>query len=235
MATLFQRSTIGALLAGIFDGDETVAGLLKHGDFGLGTFNALDGEMVVLDGTCYRLRSDGTATPVPGHTLTPFAAVTTFEAEHSIHVAERIDHLAANRLVEDAARSRNLTMAVRITGRFSHVLTRTVSAQSKPYPTLEEASRGETEVTHEHTEGTIVGFRTPEFEHSIGVAGFHLHYLDVERTSGGHILDFHLDDGDIELMEITEIHLSLPRHGAFLRANLDDPEADAAIQRVEGN
>jgi acetolactate decarboxylase len=234
MATLFQRSTIGALLAGIFDGDATVAELLRHGDFGLGTFNALDGEMVVLDGACYRLRSDGTATPVGGHTLTPFAAVTSFEPERVIHVEERRDHLAVNELINRAARSRNLTMAVRITGRFSHVLTRTVSAQHKPYPTLEEASRGETEVIHEHTDGTIVGFRTPEFEHSIGVAGFHLHYLDAARTSGGHILDFHLDEGDIELMELTEIHLSLPTRGAFLRANLDDPEAEAAIQRVEG-
>ena len=234
MATLFQRSTIGALLAGIFEGDAMVAELLRHGDFGLGTFNTLDGEMVVLDGTCYRLRSDGTATPVGGHTLTPFAAVTSFEAEHVIHVAERLDHRAVNDLVTGAARSANLTMAVRITGHFSHVLTRTVSAQQKPYPTLEEASRGETEVIHEHTDGTIVGFRTPEFEHSIGVAGFHLHYLDATRATGGHILDFHLDEGDIELMEITEIHLSLPKHGAFLRANLDDPAGDAAIQRVEG-
>jgi acetolactate decarboxylase len=234
MATLFQRSTVGALLAGIFDGDATVAELLRHGDFGLGTFNALDGEMVVLDGTCYRLRSDGTATPVGGHTLTPFAAVTSFVPEHVIHVAERQDHLAVNELINDSARSRNLTMAVRITGHFSHVLTRTVSAQHKPYPTLEEASRGETEVTLEHTDGTIVGFRTPEFEHSIGVAGFHLHYLDAARTSGGHILDFHLDEGDIALMELTEIHLSLPKRGAFLRANLDDPGAESAIQRVEG-
>ena len=234
MATLFQRSTIGALLAGIFDGDATVAELLRHGDFGLGTFNALDGEMIVLDGVCYQLGSDGTATVVGGHKLTPFAAVTTFVAEHSIPVDARLDHLQVNELINRAARSRNLTMAVRITGRFSHVLTRTVSAQHKPYPSLEEAGRGETEVTFAHTEGTILGFRTPEFEHSIGVAGFHLHFLDADRSAGGHILDFRLDTGTIEVMEITEIHLSLPKHGAFLRANLDDPGAEAAIQRVEG-
>jgi acetolactate decarboxylase len=233
MATLFQRSTIGALLAGIFDGEETVTELLRHGNFGLGTFNALDGEMVVLDGVCYQLKSDGTATVVGGHKLTPFAAVTDFAPEHSLDASD-LDHLAVNTLIDHAARSKNLTLAVRITGSFSHVLTRTVSAQQKPYPTLEEASRGETEVTFAQTTGVILGYRTPEFEHSIGVAGYHLHYLDEARASGGHILDFHLDHGTIELMEITEIHLSLPRHGAFLRANLDDAGADAAIQRVEG-
>jgi acetolactate decarboxylase len=30
--------------------------LLRHGDFGLGTFNRLDGEMLVNDGVCYQLR-----------------------------------------------------------------------------------------------------------------------------------------------------------------------------------
>jgi alpha-acetolactate decarboxylase len=91
MATLYQRSTIGALLAGIFDGDETVGELLTRGDFGLGTFNALDGEMVVLDGACYHLRSDGTVELANLAARTPFAAVTRFEAEHAFTVSKPHD------------------------------------------------------------------------------------------------------------------------------------------------
>ena len=58
---VYQTSTMGALLDGVYDGDVTIAELLRHGDFGLGTFNHLDGEMLVLDGVCYQLRGDGSA------------------------------------------------------------------------------------------------------------------------------------------------------------------------------
>ncbi len=51
--TVYQTSLMSALLGGVYDGEMTVRELLRHGDFGLGTFNALDGEMVVLDGACY--------------------------------------------------------------------------------------------------------------------------------------------------------------------------------------
>jgi acetolactate decarboxylase len=170
MAILYQRSTIGALLAGVFDGDETVGELLQHGDFGLGTFNALDGELVVLDGSGYRVTSDGTAAPVDSTSLTPFAAVTRFVPEHTLRVSGRHTREQVAALIHRAGSSENMTVAVRISGRFSRMLTRTVRAQTKPYPSLEEASRTESEVVLTNVTGTLVGFRTPEFEHSIGVA-----------------------------------------------------------------
>jgi acetolactate decarboxylase len=235
MATLYQRSTIGALLAGIFDGTETVERLLHHGDFGLGTFNALDGELVVLDGVAYQVTSDGRAGPVASTKRTPFAAVTRFVAEHSLAVVAPLDREGVANVIHKAGRSENITVAVRITGRFGRILMRTVAAQTPPYPSLDEASSNEVEITVENVEGTLVGFRTPEFEHSIGVAGYHLHFLDAERTRGGHMLDFTFDAGEIALMEITEIHLSLPRSGAFLSADLVPADGDAQIRRAEGN
>jgi acetolactate decarboxylase len=234
MATLFQRSTIGALLAGIFDGDETVGELLKRGDFGLGTFNALDGEMVVLDGVCYHVRSDGTAQIANHGSRTPFAAVTRFRAEHRISIRDPTTRAELSQRIDAAGRSSNITIAVRISGLFSTIRTRTVSAQTKPYPSLEEASRAETEIELTDVEGTLLGFRTPEFEHSIGVAGYHLHFLDGTRTRGGHMLDFTLARGDVELMELTEIHLSLPTSGAFLTADLDPEDGAAQIRHAEG-
>jgi acetolactate decarboxylase len=235
MATLFQRSTIGALLAGIFDGDETVGELLKRGDFGLGTFNALDGEMVVVDGTCYHVRSDGSAVLADPANHTPFAAVTRFTAEHRFSIDEPTSRAVLSHRIDRAGRSANMTIAVRITGRFARMKTRTVSAQTKPYPSLEEASRNESEIESLDVDGTLVGFRTPEFEHSIGVAGYHLHFLDSTRTRGGHMLDFTVAHGEVELMELTEIHLSLPTSGAFLTADLDPEDGAAQIRHAEGN
>jgi len=51
--TLFQTSTIDALLEGEYDGDISFAELEERGDFGLGTLEALDGEMIALDGGFY--------------------------------------------------------------------------------------------------------------------------------------------------------------------------------------
>src|ERR1700722_19599243 len=70
---VYQTSTMGALLDGVYDGDVTIRELLQHGDFGLGTFNGLDGEMLVLDGVCYQLRGDGSAQVADADQRTPFA------------------------------------------------------------------------------------------------------------------------------------------------------------------
>ena len=49
--TLFQVSTSAALVEGLYQGSVRVSRLLRHGDFGVGTFVDLDGEMVVLEGS----------------------------------------------------------------------------------------------------------------------------------------------------------------------------------------
>jgi len=43
---MFQIGTFGALSAGRYDGIEPIGLLGKHGDFGVGTFDRLDCEMI---------------------------------------------------------------------------------------------------------------------------------------------------------------------------------------------
>jgi len=62
---VFQASTLDALMTCAYDGQMTCGALRRHGDLGLGTLDALDGEMAVLDGMIYRVRSDGRAEPAP--------------------------------------------------------------------------------------------------------------------------------------------------------------------------
>ena len=64
--TLYQVSTIDALMQGAYEGVQPVSEIRKHGDFGIGTFDALDGEMIVLDGTVYQAKADGKIYPVAG-------------------------------------------------------------------------------------------------------------------------------------------------------------------------
>jgi acetolactate decarboxylase len=233
-AEVFQTSTMSALLDGVYDGAFTIEELLRHGDFGLGTFNRLDGEMVVLDGECYHLRADGSATKADRADRTPFAAVTHFRPSTTLTVDAPTSRAHVLALIDDAVDSHNLIYAIRVTGTFSTVHTRTVKAQTPPYPPLTEASDGQAVTTFDRVDGVLVGFRTPEFEQGISVAGYHLHFLDADRTSGGHVLDFSLDAGQIAISTASELHLRLPTSGAFLHADLAGEDVSAQIHHAEG-
>ena len=75
---LTQVSTIDAILGGLYDGVVTYGELKQYGDFGIGTFEGLDGEMVALDGNFYQIKSDGVAYPVDDDMTTPFACAIFF-------------------------------------------------------------------------------------------------------------------------------------------------------------
>ena len=84
--TLFQVSTSGALVAGVSAGVVSVKTILDHGDFGLGTFADLDGEMVVLDGRAYQVPGSGRVSQTPPGARAPFAVVTRFSPQIDVEV-----------------------------------------------------------------------------------------------------------------------------------------------------
>jgi len=232
--TLYQTSTMAALLDGIYDGSVTIAELLEHGDFGVGTFNHLDGEMVVNEGVCFHLFASGEARVASPDELTPFAAVTWFEADTTLVVqapASRADLLAR---IDASVSSENLFYGIRVSGRFASVSTRTAARQEAPYRPLAEATDDESEQTLNGTMGVLVGFRTPDYEQGISVAGYHLHFLNEEHTAGGHAFDFVLEDGRVEISTVSEMRLSLPTSGPFLEADLHGRDMEVEIRKSEG-
>lgn len=232
--SVFQTSTMAALLAGVYDGDVTVAELLEHGDFGLGTFNALDGEMVILDGVCHHLRADGSAERARGTDLTPFAVVTRFRPQVTFAIEKTTTRAELGDLIRRHLSSPNLVHAVKVSGHFSQVHTRTVAAQQQPYPPLTEATKGQAETTFADISGTLAGFLTPDYEQGISVAGYHLHFLAGDQTRGGHSLDFTLERGTVAVDTENDLHLSLPRSGAFLGAALSADSVDEQVRQAEG-
>lgn len=232
--TLYQTSTIAALLAGIYDGDLTVSELLQHGDFGLGTFNHLDGEMVVLDGACFHLRSDGTATVADGDQLTPFAAVTRFVSHTQFYVTEDTSLHALTTAIDMLIDGANIPLAVRVDGEFRKLRTRTVHEQDKPYRPLIDAVAAQTINTLDTSNGTIAGFRTPGFEEAISVAGYHLHYIDAARTHGGHLLDATMTIGRVSIAPLTELHLRLSTSPEARSADIDLTTLAAQEREAEG-
>jgi acetolactate decarboxylase len=231
---IFQVSTIGALVAGVYDGDTPYSEITKHGDFGVGTFNALDGEMVAVDGDFFHLHADGSVTPVDPTDLTPFAAVTFFRADAEIDLDVPHSEGEVLALVDSALPSQNLFYAIRIDGRFSSVTTRAPSRQTKPYPRLVDATKTQVERTLTDVTGTIVGFRAPAYAQGMTVAGYHLHFIDESRTKGGHVLNFELIAGTVTLDRDADLHVEMPTSADFLQTALGGTDDAEEIERSEG-
>ena len=207
---LFQTSTIDALLEGEYDGDVDFAELEGRGDFGLGTLDALDGEMVALDGDFYQIKVDGRAYEIDRRAKTPFAVVTSFEPNLSRTLAAPIDFDGfcnyLDRLVGDEAPC----CAVRLDGRFEYVKTRSVPRQRKPYPPLVEVVRDQPTFELRDVRGSIVGFRFPSYAQGLNVAGYHFHFITEDRSAGGHVLEFRMERGELSVDREADLRLELP-------------------------
>jgi acetolactate decarboxylase len=230
---LYQTSLMSALMAGIYEGEATYGQIRKYGDFGLGTFNDLDGEMVGFDGTFYQLRSDGSARPVTDDQKTPFAAVTFFQPEQELAVAEQMTKSDLLAMIEKATDA-NLFSAVRVDGIFDEVRTRTVQRQLRPFPPLTEAAKHQKENVFANVEGTLAGFRSPTYAQGIGVAGFHLHFLRKDKQAGGHALDYRLRGGMVKICTVHDLRVELPTTAEFLKTNFEDQALNQKIKAAEG-
>ena len=208
--TLFQTSTIDALLAGVYDGDITCRRLLKHGDFGIGTFDRLEGEMVILDGTIYQIKADGKVYKPDPEGKTPFAATCSFNPEKTISIDTGTDYKRLEALIDGAAPNQNLFCAIKMTGQFRSMRTRSVPAQKKPYRPLKEVTPHQPEFDMKNVFGTIVGFRCPSYVNGINVPGYHLHFISADRTRGGHVLSFEVANGTCDIDILDQFFLRLP-------------------------
>jgi acetolactate decarboxylase len=231
--TLFQASTIGALLDGAFDGDLSFAELAEHGDLGLGTLNRLDGEMIALDGEFFRADVDGAVNRIEAGERTPFAVVTRFEPEVDTRLEGELSHdglLARLDVLVPAGAS---SCAIRLDGRFELVRARSVPAQRPPYRPLTEVVADQHVFELEGVDGTMLGFRFPAYVEGIEVAGYHLHFISEDRTRGGHVLGSRSRGLRARLDPSDDLHVELPPG-----VELADPDlaaaTHAAITRAEG-
>jgi acetolactate decarboxylase len=229
---LFQASTIGALLEGSFEGDVSFAELAEHGDLGLGTLNHLDGEMIAIGGRFYRADIEGNVAEVSPDERTPFAVVVPFEPAIDFELEGSIDH---DRLLAEIDRripADTASCAVRIDGRFESVKARSVPRQDPPYRELTEVVGEQHVFELADLDGTMLGFRFPEYAEGIEVAGWHLHVISEDRTRGGHVLDSRVETAHVQLDPSGELHVELPPG-----IDLADPDAAKsthdAIDRVE--
>jgi len=231
--SIVQISTIDALMQGVYDGTTPLSELAKYGNFGIGTFNALDGEMIFLDGKFYQVKSDGKVYQPDRSVLSPFASVTYFNSDAEYNVSD-MSYPELKTTIDSLMVSSNLFYAVRLHGTFSRVKTRSVPAQEKPYPPLTEVTANQPEFETQSVTGTLSGFYCPPFVTGLNVSGYHLHFLSDDKSFGGHVLEFELSEGKLMLDQINNFRLILPEEGGFLDTDLTN-DLSGDVDDVEGN
>lgn len=217
--SLFQVSTSNALVKGVFEGNTTVAELRARGDFGLGTFDRLDGEMIMVDGRCYRATYGGLVSEVDDDREVPFALVTRFSGDAAGTVDSQVNLAELASLLDDLRPSQNLFVAIGVEGRFDEISLR-AACRALPGEGLVEATEHQSEFQASGRSGSLVGFWVPEYAATVSVPGYHFHFISDDRSLGGHVLDLRASGLRLALHTETDLHLSLPETEEFLAADL---------------
>jgi len=223
--TLFQISTSGALVAGVYDREVSVGSILKHGDFGLGTFANLDGEMVVVDGRAFQVHGTGNVSEATPDAGAPFAVVTRFSPQIHIDSGAIASVHDLEEFCDRHRSSGNIFYAIRLDGRFKRVRTRAVNPP-QPGTRLVDATKAQTEFSFTDLDGTLVGLWSPGFSSAFSVPGYHFHFISDDRAHGGHLLDLEASRLHVRIESLTDFHLALPASEAFLKADLSKNTAD---------
>jgi acetolactate decarboxylase len=193
-----QVSVLNDLMIGRYDGVMPIPELLRYGDFGLGTLDHLDGELIVLDGRAYQVRGDGVVVEAGPDRSTPFAIVIPFEPDGEFP-CPRVGNLSdLGARLDDALEQQNNFLAVRVDGRFAAITLRSVHRQEPPYRPLVEVVKGQSVWAHGEVSGTLVGVRSPAWVGGLTVPGYHWHFLSADRTVGGHVLDCRVREGRVQ-------------------------------------
>lgn len=221
--SLFQVSTSGALVKGVYQGCMTVGDLKRHGDFGLGTYDGLDGELIMLDGHCYQAGAEGVIREAEDPWFVPFAAITRFATDQSADIANITSFEALKKQLDDLRLSENIFVGFRLEGVFEKIDLR-AACKAAPDEDLVTATSHQSEFSFENVTGTLVGFWTPPYAKALNVAGYHLHFVTSDHKMGGHLLDLKAAKLSASLHFETDFHIAIPETKTFLEADLrDDP------------
>ncbi len=225
-----QFGLAASFLSGLCDDEFTFKKIAEHGDFGHGTFNAIDGEMIAVDGVFYRADVDGNVAVVQPDQVSPLAVVTHFKPNSSCQLENIADFATFQSQIAQHMPKKNTIYAIRVDATFTFISARSELPQTKPYESIEiSIPKLQRSFLLENTQGSLIGYYVPEIYKSIILPGFHFHYINTTRNKGGHVFDFKFKQGTIRLQACTELHVMLPITKQFDSMDLNQ-NTDKALQ-----
>ncbi|SMR44478.1 unnamed protein product [Zymoseptoria tritici ST99CH_3D1] len=229
---IYQYSLLNALMDGVCETGISVSKLQQKGNQGLGTFARMNGELLFLDGKVYQLLAEGNIREAGDEDKIPFAVSTNFVPQSTSDIELRDKDDIDNGLNDFHDHAANLFMTYRINGKFDHLKCRTVRGQEYKGQPLSELGEKQSVETYDNIEGTIIGFRTPKNWQGFGVAGEHLHFINKNRTAGGHVLEVRAKKVEMQMAVASNVHVELPTSEGFNAATLVT-DSDG-VKKVEG-
>lgn len=216
--SIYLCAPVNALVEGIFEENIHLGEVLKHGDFGLGTFDDLDGEMLILDGNCYQMNAEGKVTQVDEQVLTPFASVTFYNPGNHYEMTKKTPYENFLNWLYGLLPSPNMFYAIRIEGEFAHIKARSVPKQANYHP-LSDIAHDQVIFEFDNIRGTLAGFFTPDFMSSLNVPGLHLHFISEDFQHGGHVFECIPKKITAGIQLISRLELSLPMSRDYMNCN----------------
>lgn len=235
--TLYQVSLLQGLLQGDYNGSISIGELKACGDTGIGTFDRLNGELIMVDGVVYRAAGDGTVEVPSDDETIPFSNVTFMDADEevSINNVASFDDLMEILNGKVAELGGNRFYMIRIDGVFNTVYARSEYAQDKPYePLVVVLETDQTFFDMENVSGTVVGLYCPAYMSELNNAGWHLHFISDDRTSGGHVLDLAIEEAVITWDYTDNFEMILPDNDEFTQIDFSIDRSED-VRRAETN
>ena len=227
---MFQVATLQSLALGYTKSVITVEELLKHGDIGLGTFEGVDGEMIVLDGHCYQAKADGSVFEAPNEKGVPFCAVSFLKNNGCVNIENIKDINELKTFLNiyiDERFELNSMHIVRIDGCFAQVMARSESGKFSRHIDLKSLlENNQQDFCFDNIEGTLVCVYFPDYMDGINAPGWHFHFVSKDRICGGHVFDVKFEKANAIINKICSIEIKLP----------DEPEFDTyALKEASQN
>jgi acetolactate decarboxylase len=206
---LFQLAAFNTFSAGNYSGFMSYGELAKHGDFGIGTLDGLNGEMLALNGLFYQIPADGKPVQIAPSETAPYATITYFNSDKTLTVAD-LNYTQLKTELDSALPSQNAIYAIKVSGTFDYAQTRSPQKQTQPYPALTDALKNQSIFSLSNVSATAVGFWFPSSMSGVDYVGYHLHLITDDHAAGGHLLDCIIRNATVEVDQINKYDLVLP-------------------------
>lgn len=222
MTILYQIGLVPAFLNGMYTSDFNFQSLAKKGDFGLGTINQLDGEMIAFDGHFYSIDKNGLASEIADTICTPYAVVSFFKPQHFYTIKQISNIPALNQHLLSILDNINIFYMIRIDGEFASLQLRSETCHCMGgIPITEELHKNQVQYSIEKSKGTLVATFSPAYTQNICITNFHHHYLNEEKTTGGHVFDLKVMSAHISIQPLYCFQLELTNIPELKFMNLD--------------
>jgi acetolactate decarboxylase len=204
---LQQITPAKTLLKGNYDGVMSYRQVRQLGDFGIGTFDKVNGEMIALDGVFYQVTSDGNVTRVSNSQTTPYASVHFFQPDFTRIYHDVVNIAELRKRLKPFISKPDRLYAIKIKGDFASLTLRSPKAQSKPYKPLLDVIKTQSIFTPKAITGTLVGYYSPYYMNGLIMTGFHFHFISDDRTVAGHVLNVELINGEATFDELDKLQV----------------------------